>query len=182
MFSNNSISKQKMDADFIRAVKDGNLPVVQELLDNGVDIHTKEDQGLIYAAAEGHLSIIRELLNRGADIHAQSDWPLIVAVANGRLNVVRYLLDNGADVHAQDDYPLIVASIGDNLSIIQELLIHGGNINVLPPNLQIPYQHLVPIVINPEEYYQMESIIEKIQVFPDRHLLLVRDQGYILSK
>lgn len=56
---------------------------------------------LIDAAREGNLPEVQRLVNEGADIHAQDDRALIAAAWNGHLSVVEFLVDHEAGIHAR---------------------------------------------------------------------------------
>lgn len=175
-----------MDPDnliLIRAARDGNLPLVRELIASGVDIHTRDEEALSYAAMNGHLDVVRELLNQGADPNIESSRPLRYAAENGHLNVVRELLDRGANVHTENEWPLRQALQFRRTAVIHELLIRGADFNRLLPEDQIRFRHLIPKVIVPQEYYQLESYIEEINETPDNFLIADKNNpGYILRK
>ena len=55
------------------AAKEGDLKVVQDLLDLGVDIESSDcdkHTGLINSASNGHLKVVSELLDGGAKVNA----------------------------------------------------------------------------------------------------------------
>jgi len=115
--------------DFIDACKHGRLPIVQFLLDQGADIHAKNDYALRLSACNGHLPIVQVLLEQGADIHADNDGALQLSASSGHLPVVQYLLDQGADIHAENDYALQLSAYWGNLPVVQYLLDHGADIH-----------------------------------------------------
>lgn len=81
----------------------GDMDKVQQLLDQGYDINSKDRAGatpLHYAASGGHLEVVDMLLERGANVHAQGhlDYtPLHLAYFNGHLLVISRLVSHGAD-------------------------------------------------------------------------------------
>ncbi len=77
--------------------------------------------------------MIKKLVQDGADIHERDDYALGVAALNGHLDVVKYLVQNGADIHARDDYMLrnvIHSGIVDYLkSIVRKEKIEDLNVS-----------------------------------------------------
>jgi ankyrin repeat protein len=76
----------------------GDITRVQELLDNGRDVHENMDLPLRWSALHGRLEVVRMLLDRGANLHMYSDEALRTSVENDHLEVAQLLLDRGADV------------------------------------------------------------------------------------
>merc|ERR1711936_39808 len=99
----------------LKAAEDGNLQVLKEILDGGVDLewsHNDTTRGhkgktaLAIASEYGHLHVVNELLNRGANIEAQDDeagTALFLAAGKNSLNVVKELLDKGAIISQGGD-------------------------------------------------------------------------------
>ncbi len=91
----------------VRAIDNGDVASVRELLSGDVDANTTNENGstfLMRAAANGRPSIVELLLDHGANINAQrvdGFTPLLFAVFFGHLEVVRLLLERGADAGAQ---------------------------------------------------------------------------------
>jgi len=101
---------------------DSNSPeCVKWLLNNGYDVHAKDDYALRYASRYDHLEVVKVLLEKGADAHAQNDGALRWASEKGHLEVVKLLLDAGADVHADDDVALRWASTKGHLEVVELL-------------------------------------------------------------
>jgi ankyrin repeat protein len=82
---------------FINACKAGQLELVKKLVEQGVDITTKNNWALRYGSRCGNLEIVKFLVESGADVRA-NDEPLRLAAENGHLEVVKYLLKNGANI------------------------------------------------------------------------------------
>ena len=118
-----------MNNPLTRAVTSNNLPLIQELLDNGANIHANNDLALIRAAMRGYTDIVQELVNRGANIHAQNDLALVYAAQFGRTATVRYLLDQGVNIHTRDGQALITASGNGKVATVRYLLDRGANIH-----------------------------------------------------
>ncbi|KAH7218857.1 hypothetical protein DER44DRAFT_739024 [Fusarium oxysporum] len=115
----------------------GNLEVVQLLLDKGADVTTQGGEygnALQAASSKGNLEVVQLLLDKGADVNAQGGKygnALQAASSKGNLEVVQLLLDKGADVNAQGGKygnALQAASSKGNLEVVQLLLDKGADV------------------------------------------------------
>lgn len=73
------------------------LPVVDLLLDNGVDINYREGMPLRAALASCNTAMASYLLARGADIDAGHGTALMSMISRRRIDSIRFLLSNGAN-------------------------------------------------------------------------------------
>jgi ankyrin repeat protein len=64
------------------------------------------DYALGCCAEMGHLEMVKYLVEQGADIHAKDDSALRWSAEKGHLDVVDYLMEQGADINAYDDFLL----------------------------------------------------------------------------
>lgn len=126
-----------------RAASDGNVTAVQNLLNAGIDVNTREHEGetpLMYAAVAGKTEVLKLLLDRGADINAVSsnnETALARAVGVNQYDAVKLLLDRGADIEKSTDGkgpPLIYAAGGGDLKMVKLLLERGANVNSSDPD------------------------------------------------
>lgn len=65
------------DADIMTAVKEGVYERVKELLGNGVDVNTREDDKttiLMWASIKGYHNIVKLLLDNGAKVNVQNNF------------------------------------------------------------------------------------------------------------
>ena len=90
----------------------------------GIDLHAGRD-AFSRCAVSKYPDIAKYLLEDGADIHAKNDEALRNAVIFGDVRIVRYLVEQGADIHADRDTPLRLAEfasgdIGQYLRILTE--------------------------------------------------------------
>ena len=90
-----------------------------------------------YAVENGNLKMLEHLIDKGANIEARSkdgDTPLIRAAYRGDLQIVNYLISKGADLDAQSKLgitPLITSAGFDRLNIIKALVEAGANIEFI---------------------------------------------------
>ena len=77
--------------ELIKASKNGNLQKIKDLVNQGADIHIRNEEALRWAANNGYLDIVKYLVSQGADIHAKNDEALRYAISNGYQDVVEYL-------------------------------------------------------------------------------------------
>ena len=130
----------------MKAAKNGHMPVVEILLDQGADAafgHLSDaSTAIIDAALGGYNEIVIALLNKGADKDSPAEngrTPLMEASRKGHLPVVKTLLDADADVNlaarGEDDPAEYVgnnstvlhfATTGGHLGVVNALLSKGG--------------------------------------------------------
>ncbi len=98
----------------VRASDKGHLEVVKYLVEQGADIHAKNDRALIFASQRGRLEVVRYLVEHGANIHTNNDWPLKTAITMGHFGVVKYFMDYNymiKDYANYDDLNEIITSV-----------------------------------------------------------------------
>ncbi len=91
--------------------------MVQHLVEQGADIHTRNDIALVW----GDLPIVKFLVKAGADIHADDDMALRDHAINGKLSVVHYLVEQGANIHARNDGALRQSDACSEWSVVRYL-------------------------------------------------------------
>lgn len=106
------------------AAREGNLNIVIQQLNTGVDVNLANESGdtpITYAAFMGHLEIVDLLIEKGAKVNAKglAGWtPLHLAAQRGHKKITELLIEKGADINSTTDdgfggTPLDVAK--DNL-------------------------------------------------------------------
>jgi len=135
-FSNN-LQSQTTDELVIKHAKEGNYYQLKQLLDNGANANTKDQDGLtalMNAAFNSNLEICQLLIDHRADVNAKHNkgWTaLLCAVGSGNLEICQLLINHGANVNAKDDKGMTVlmaASHSDNLEICQLLINQGADV------------------------------------------------------
>jgi ankyrin repeat protein len=93
-----------MDAEWERAVRDGDSEAVRGLLRSGADVNARDRYGqtaLMLAAHHGHREIVEILIGRGADLNVTAKYnfsALMLAVVAGHAPIARLLARAGADL------------------------------------------------------------------------------------
>ncbi|GAB6027052.1 hypothetical protein CHUAL_013779 [Chamberlinius hualienensis] len=81
----------------------GRKDIVEHLLQNGANVHARDEGGLIplhNACSFGHAEVVQLLLKHGADPNARDNWhytPLHEAAIKGKVDVCIVLLQHGVD-------------------------------------------------------------------------------------
>lgn len=91
-------------ARLVTAASDGDMTLVKELLDEGIDVNSRDWDKLtaiIAASSRGHLTLVKFLLSQGADVNAadkDSITALMEASILGDVTLAKFLVDAGAEV------------------------------------------------------------------------------------
>ena len=85
------------------------------------------DNKLIKDCWRGDLSAAKECVEQGADIHVRNDWPLRLSATKGHLDVVKHLIKQGANIHAWNDEALRNAAFNRHLQVANALRKAAGD-------------------------------------------------------
>ncbi|MGH0117319.1 UNVERIFIED_CONTAM: hypothetical protein FKN15_013842 [Acipenser sinensis] len=120
----------------------GRKDVVDYLLQNGANVHARDDGGLISlhnACSFGHAEVVNLLLRHGADPNSRDNWnytPLHEAAIKGKIDVCIVLLQHGADptirnTDGKTSFDLAEPSAKSVLTVILDVICifscRGGN-------------------------------------------------------
>lgn len=117
---------------FFQAVEEGNMDEMNNLIQQGIDINSRDPQGrtaIMIATYKNNTTIVKRLIELGADIHIQDDLknnPFLYAGAEGYLDILRLTIDAGADPKILNRYggtALIPASEHGYIEVVKELLV-----------------------------------------------------------
>ena len=131
------------------AAEEGSAPIVQQLLDAGVDPNTRQNlfprnPVLGMACNLGKADVVKTLIKAGADVNAKvfNGTPLVYAAYTNQCNskncpehieIIKSLIAAGADVNAADDTignpPLLEAAERGFTKAVKILLAAGANVN-----------------------------------------------------
>lgn len=83
---------------FSCAVLCRNFGRVMSMIQQGFDVHYRDDYALRRAAEYGDITAVLFLIEHGGNIHARNDSALCWAVQNGHMAIVEILLEKGANI------------------------------------------------------------------------------------
>lgn len=117
-----------------KAVKEGNLTLICDLLDSGANIHSRMGKGdtpLFLAVRSENREAVELLLQRGANPNIQnhSGWgPLHTAAVQGYTELVRLLLDHGAyvDPRTKQGWTPLFLTVGCGHVDVAKLLLESN--------------------------------------------------------
>lgn len=118
------------------AAEYGDLSKVQEQVDQGADINSKDDKGLdplSYAISNERPKVVEYLLTRGANANTETGsgiTALIIAATIGDLAIVKTLHQHGGDINRATNEgitPLMAAAASDNPETAELLLSYGAD-------------------------------------------------------
>lgn len=128
-----TIASIKSTMTFASAAGRGDLEVVRNLVEQGVNIHTNYEEALCRSAGNGHLEVVRYLVEQGANVrafHYTGNTPLNEAVRYGHFEVVKYLINQGAKINNDMTYnEMYYSVITQRLDILKYLHENGGDLH-----------------------------------------------------
>lgn len=111
------------------------VPVLELLLEHGIDINGSNCAALKCAAAHGNITSLEYLLENGADIHVDDDAAVREACSNNQVEATKFLLKSGANPNANQGELLIIATSRRNDELVSYLIDHGADPKVPDPHL-----------------------------------------------
>ncbi len=124
--------------NLFNAIRNNDLPNIQNLLANGANVNAQDNYGytpLLFATFHNRLEIIILLLENGADANIpdnSGNTPLLRATWRNNLEAIKILLAKGADPNIHNNHkntPLIIAASNNHSDVMKLLINNGANIN-----------------------------------------------------
>ena len=134
----NSTTKEDIHKEFFTACREGNLDMLLDSIENGVDVNLETGfvGGLGVAAIHGRLDVVKLLIQNGANVNTAQKGkatPLQLAVISGHIEIAKVLIQNGADVDAVNYYAfgtvLQTAAWHGHIEMVTMLLQNGADVN-----------------------------------------------------
>jgi len=89
------------------------------------------DDLMLFSIFENNIVNLIDSLNNGADIHYKNEYPLILACSKGYLNIVIYIVNFcSPDLDAQNGSALRNACVYGYFGVVKFLIESGCNINI----------------------------------------------------
>ncbi len=94
-----------MNQEWKDATQQGNLDSVRLLLENGIDINSKDEHGqtaLMNAAHSGQIQLVHLLIEKGADLDTTAKYnlsALMLSLIARNVEVAQLLIEAGADIN-----------------------------------------------------------------------------------
>lgn len=122
------------------AAKNGDLKLVQSLIEEGADVNSTNVYGttpLILASWEGHVEIVKLLLEKGANVNSADNvrsTPIHKASEKGHIEVAKLLIKEGADINQATNHrfcftPIHMASGKGHVEVVNLLVEKGADVN-----------------------------------------------------
>jgi ankyrin repeat protein len=151
------------------AIMNGNIDMVRELLDNGVDPNTTFNHGinaLMMALFTGSRPIMDLLLNHGADINRRTDTGRSILFMTYQAEMIDYLIQHGADVTActHDGNTLLHRAVVYFPQLIPTIIAHHADINAQNNQGQTPLMIAC-------QHNALESACQLISLGADKRIL-----------
>jgi ankyrin repeat protein len=127
---------ESLTDQLISASKNGDTPMVKELIVKGVNVNEKdeyESTAIIYAVTADSNDCVKLLTAIGADVNIKNivgETPLTIASKKGSIKVVKTLLNSGADANLKGKYgwtALMNAVVPGHINVVDELLSKGAD-------------------------------------------------------
>ena len=165
-------AKQTLQDNFHKAIEEGNVKAVQQLIKKGTNVNSKDDSGktpLHIATQTGTLKMVKLLVKNGADVNAEADGganPLLFSIfnkdKNNRIKIMKYLISKGANVNTRLDNFSLLWFAAHNAAVkeVKILLENGASLKNLPNSATTPIQ----AALNPNNDLKDVEAILKLMI------------------
>lgn len=128
------------DQDYLEKLISENIKFIKHLINNGVDINSRDKDGIsaiFYSLKYRNIRIFWFLIENNADIFIKSNNEttlLHYAASCGNIDIVKYLIDKGIDVNSENKFhekPIYNAECDHKEEIVDFLIQNGSEKNKL---------------------------------------------------
>ncbi|QJT94912.1 ankyrin repeat domain-containing protein [Wolbachia endosymbiont of Diaphorina citri] len=130
------LEKAQLDQGLLINARDGNLDKVKDLIAQGADLETKDNNGntaLHNACSNGHLKVVEYLIEKGASLKAKNKegkTPLDLAVQKDYADIVQTIEQMQLDLNEK----LLSAVKNGDLNKVEDLISQGTSLEVKDSN------------------------------------------------
>ncbi len=161
------------------AIKQGNIDIINELVNNKYDLDNKSQAGatyLQYAVHKGKTEIAKILIENGANLDLQDiqgNTALRYAVSKGNIEIAKILIEKGANLNLRDGKGMTVLQYAvskGNTEIAKILIENGANLDLQDAQGNTALQYAVPrgnteiVNLIKEKSKQKAAIIEELSI------------------
>jgi ankyrin repeat protein len=161
----------------ITAIRDGNVQLVKDLLNKGIDPSIVNNYAIKYASRYGYLEIVKILLSdHRVDPSASQNDAINFACRNGHLEVVKLLLINKKVYQSVNyNYLIVLASTYCHYQIV-DILLNDKKVTGLS---NFPYQSIIRKLIREKIKKDTEIVVilksKSFSWLPDELIPLIMD-------
>jgi len=142
----------------IKAIESGNVGELRQLLDNGMDVNSKDDDDnslFHHAMASGNIELLEMMISKGADVNARNDYELtpLHYIGDTRYRekdtddllyvLAELLIKNGADINAADEQGITPLHEIHVVQLAELYLKNGALINGLTKSGHTPLDYAI---------------------------------------
>jgi ankyrin repeat protein len=170
------VPRQELNDQFWEAVRQGDLPAVTALLDQGADVNAKFRYGttaLFKAAERGHIEIVKLLLARGADVTVKDTFygatAMSWALDNNHIDVVTALLEK--DPGSAGD--VLMTGVREGKPLLAKIALASGNLKA--ENLTAA----LVIATDDKDKIELAEMLKKAGAVPPPAVEAAKLQSYV---
>lgn len=157
-----------LNTNLINAVYYNNVYEVKKYIEQGANVHIRNNSPLQLAAANGYSEICEILIQHGADVRANGDKAVCLASKNNHLDTLKILIKASADMRTNMDYPLRWSARNGHAKIVKFLLKKGANVHAKKEyamrwSTRNNYPKVISLLIDAGSYIKVNKFSYKIK-------------------
>ena len=167
----------------IWAVVKNNIPLVELLLQKGVDVDGLDfnrSNALMWAAENGYYELVKILIKAGAYVNGYNrnlNTAFMFAVKSNHINIANFLIQEGANINAQNSLgctALFHAVFDKNVAMVEFLLKNKADVNLIFPEFE---NRNLLVLIALQEYDERYDEIVNLLLQNNINVNFVTDSG-----